>query len=302
MTQDVTRFCNNLARLYSNLTKPILDIIIYNYELAKSVGIRGLLGVSIFIHISSYILRRLTPPFGEMVAEHQKLEGEFRFHHTRLMEYAEEIALYNGAATEERILNRAYFSLIRHLNKIFRQKIFFIMMEDFTIKYFWGAMGLLVSALPIFLTPHAGKDRLLFDVGSRTEVLITDRRLLMGSADAFGRVLSSYKDITELTGYTSRVSELINVFEDIENHHYQKTLMVSTKLCKQLLETKGTIIICDKIRFESVPIISPGGDVLVQSLSFEVKTGDHLLIVGPNGSGKSSLFRILGGLWPLYGM
>jgi ATP-binding cassette subfamily D (ALD) long-chain fatty acid import protein len=282
MTQDVTRFCNNLARLYSNLTKPILDIIIYNYELAKSVGIRGLLGVSIFIHISSYILRRLTPPFGEMVAEHQKLEGEFRFHHTRLMEYAEEIALYNGAATEERI--------------------FFIMMEDFTIKYFWGAMGLLVSALPIFLTPHAGKDRLLFDVGSRTEVLITDRRLLMGSADAFGRVLSSYKDITELTGYTSRVSELINVFEDIENHHYQKTLMVSTKLCKQLLETKGTIIICDKIRFESVPIISPGGDVLVQSLSFEVKTGDHLLIVGPNGSGKSSLFRILGGLWPLYGM
>ena len=153
LTEDVAKFCLAASELYSNLAKPILDIVIYWYQLSNSVGGEALTSLMVFVQGSAWILRIATPPFGRMVAEEAQLEGVFRFLHSRLIENAEEIALYSGHETERKVLDKSYSNLIKHVNSTFKSRIWHGMMEDFIIKYFWGALGLCLCAIPVFYVP-----------------------------------------------------------------------------------------------------------------------------------------------------
>ncbi|CAM9922227.1 unnamed protein product [Ectocarpus fasciculatus] len=69
------------------------------------------------------------------------------------------------------------------------------------------------------------------------------------------------------------------------------------------LQRSGSVVVQEDsvIEFVDVPLVTPTGEVLIEALSFKVEAGMNVLVAGPNGSGKSSLFRVLGGLWPLRG-
>ncbi|KAJ3331842.1 hypothetical protein HDU93_009465 [Gonapodya sp. JEL0774] len=157
ITTDINRFATALANLYSNLGKPVLDLLIFNYQLAINIGASGTWALALNYILTFSAIRMVTPPFGKMAAREAKLEGDFRYAHSRIITNAEEIAFYNGGALELSILSWTYRRLISHINSIYTIRIAYNMFEDFIIKYSWSAVGLSIAAVPVFFPELAGR-------------------------------------------------------------------------------------------------------------------------------------------------
>ena len=86
-------------------------------------------------------MRALTPPFGKYTAEEAALSGSLRHSHSRLSEFAEEVAFFGGEETERLIIERNYFGLIKHVNRVLRIRIWHGIVEEGIIKWLWGSFG-----------------------------------------------------------------------------------------------------------------------------------------------------------------
>ena len=231
--------------------------------------------------LSAWTVLSLATPNVALIRKTQRsFEEAYRQAWLRFGRASEAVALYKGDGFEGGVLAKHFQQLCEWIDSGRMTKFQGEVLAQYMQKYCTHSVMLGLIMLPFFRknTSAATDAETLFQIRYLADLLYME----MLSLGAMARLLTT---VRQVGGIVERVGVLVDELEICS----METLNDHPILCSP----------DQSISFDKVEIVTPAGHPLVKDLTFSIKQGVNLIICGPNGAGKSSIFRCLGGLWPI---
>ena len=222
---------------------------------------------------ASYVSWRVGRPLIALDADHYAREAELRFGLVRVSEEIEGITLYGGEADEKRRLDVIFETVLDISRRIVGAVT---RLTWVTAGYGWFTIvAPILVAAPGYLSSDMTFGELMMLVGAFNQVQTSLRWFV-----------DNFSSIADWRATLLRVAS------------FRKTILTMDKLgltASRIAFDQGD---GPSIRIDDLHVATPAGCVMLSEPHFELKPGEHVLIVGERGAGKTLLFRAIVGLWP----
>eukprot|EP01132_Coremiostelium_polycephalum_P009088 gene9088-11138_t len=319
ITSDIDNFTTLLATILSQCITGPLVVAYYTYLTWSSMEWYAPLIIYAYFFLGYFANKLVMSPIVSINFLQDKLEGDFRYLHQRIRNFAESITLQNlckksldGNSDEELVeeeqARTQFENLLNNKKRVILWNYGLNTTSDL-FTYLSPIVNYFIIALPLFILNT--KSSML-----ASDVTIQSYNCIM-LASGFSQFINVNQSISDLASYISRISTMIEVCNSISvskeydvpatgkeespsSHSINMSPVVTNDGIVENKNRKLVINNGESLKLEDLSYFTPKGLLLLKNISFYIEKGTNLLIMGPSGSGKSSLIRIINGLWPFF--
>jgi putative ATP-binding cassette transporter len=226
----------------------------------------------------SYLIHKLGHPLVSITYQQQKVEADFRFGLIRVRENAEQIAFYDGEATERATAGNVFQRIRDNWWRVMKytKRLSFVLS-------FYGQVAIIFPLVVASPRYFAGA----FTFG----VLMQIQNSFGTVSDSFSWFINSYGSLVDWRATVNRLREFKRV---VHASHLKESVSPATAHGGINLHYVDE----EKLSTDGLSLALPNGTPLSQIRDITINPGSRWLVRGPSGSGKSTLMRALAGLWP----
>lgn len=211
VTQDVDKLCTQSATLLSTVVITPGLIVFYMCYLWRLFGWVAPTACVVYFILSAIVTTILTKSLAALIYRQEKLEGYFRLNHMLYRIYIESIALLKASSYEDSRLQGSFKEVYDNQKRTINVR-FPLYLATNWFSYFGAIINYSIVGVSIlYMSQYDTGGNGVTDTSSdRASLMARGSYACLYLVNAFTTILGSAEVVTEVLGYTRRISELVS--------------------------------------------------------------------------------------------